>query len=113
MNTEPERTQESTAFDSATRAEQVQLSRLHDEFPILNDLEAAVSFSIPEGTSTPQHLAWKVSQNVYQHLCQLGVAERIQRIIRAMALHKLASANTYISRGKVEFNHGAVAIHWG
>ena len=104
---------EDTAFDSATRAEQVQLSRLHDEFPILNDLEAAVSFSVPEGSNTPQQLAWKISHSLYQHLCQVGVAERIQRIIGAMLQHKLASATTCISRGKVEFNHGAVAVHWG
>lgn len=87
--------------------EQRALNQLHEDFPILNDLDTQVEFSAPEGATTPQHVEWRCARDIQAHLRMLGVAEKVQHIIRSFMLHRTTGG---LCEGIIEFHRGRVAV---
>lgn len=84
----------------------VELAKLHDEFPILNDIEGSVSFCPNEGNSNPFRLTWNMDPSLYRHLIMLGVTERITQLLSAMARWREGDSLS----GRIEFAYGRCVV---
>ncbi|MBA3988130.1 MAG: hypothetical protein C0463_03230 [Idiomarina sp.] len=86
----------------------VELAKLHDEFPILNDIEATLAFSMNEGDATPRAVAWNLAPNLCQHLARLGITERLRHLVVQLARYQ----DGCCCGGRIEFNHGHCRVCW-
>lgn len=93
----------------AQSSDQRALTKLHEEFPILNDIDTQVEFSVQEGATMPQNVIWRCAQGMKAHLNALGVVDKVQQIIRALIEHKSSSGHC---EGVIKFHCGHVEVRF-
>lgn len=91
-----------------TDVPQVELAKLHDEFPILNDLVGSVAFSVNDGEVMPSSVQWNIDPGFQRHLILLGIHERIaQLLVKIVHIHESNCCD-----GRLEFAHGRCNVCW-
>ena len=91
-----------------TGVPQVELAKLHDEFPILNDLEGSVDFSVNDGEISPNSVQWNIDPGFQRHLIMLGIYDRISQLLVKIARFH----GNCCCEGRLEFSHGRCEICW-
>ncbi|RUO31875.1 hypothetical protein CWE12_02440 [Aliidiomarina sedimenti] len=91
-----------------TGAPQVELAKLHDEFPILNDVQGTLAFRMNEGESQPGTLIWSLDSAVQHHLTRLGITARLQRLLA----HLVKNQDGANCEGKIEFQRGRFRVYF-
>ncbi|RUO24374.1 hypothetical protein CWE09_10910 [Aliidiomarina minuta] len=89
-----------------TDTPQVELAKLHEEFPILNDLEGTLIFRINEGESKPEKMVWNLDAMFQRHLARLGITERLQHFLAYLVRYQEGSS----CEGKIEFERGRFRV---
>lgn len=89
-----------------TGAPHIELAKLHEEFPILNDVQGSLAFRINEGESNPGTLIWNLDSSVQHHLTRLGITARLQRLLGHIIRHQ----GDCSCEGKIEFERGRFRV---
>lgn len=92
--------------------EQVALTRLHQQYPVLNDLSGSVIFRTEAQTSHPNFIAWAFNENAEAYLRELGLKEQITQIIQQLITNRLRNAVAPVCEGVIEFMQGQFMIEW-
>lgn len=89
-----------------TGTPQTELVKLHEEFPILNDLEGTLAFRVNEGESKPEIMVWNLDASFQRHLARLGVTGRLQHLL----VHLVSDQGGANGEGKIEFERGRFRV---
>lgn len=92
--------------------EQATLIRLHQQYPILNDLNGSVIFRADADAKTPNFVAWAFNENAEAYLRELGLKEKIVYLIEQLILNRIRHTVLPVCEGVIEFMHGQFMIEW-
>lgn len=85
-----------------TGAPHIELAKLHEEFPILNDVHGTLTFRVNEGEPSPGTLTWQLDSSVHHHLARLGITDRLKLLLA----YVVSIQNGRCCEGKIEFERG-------
>lgn len=92
--------------------EQIALTRLHQQYPVLNNLNGSVIFRTQEAADQPNFIAWAFNENAEAHLRELGLKEKIVQIIEQLISYRLRNTVMPVCEGVIEFMQGQFMIEW-
>lgn len=92
--------------------EQSALMRLHQQYPVLNNLSGSVIFRAEGQHSAPNFVAWSFNENAEAHLRELGIKDRIVQLIEQLIHNRLRSTVMPVYEGVIEFMQGQFMIEW-
>lgn len=89
-----------------TGAPHIELAKLHEEFPILNDVQGTLAFRLSEGESKSGTLIWNLDSTVQHHLNRLGITERLRLVLS----HIVNNHDGRNCEGRIEFERGRFRV---
>lgn len=91
-----------------TGTAQAEFAKLHEEFPILNDIQGSLVFDVNDGVITPSSVHWNVDPSFQRQLSMLGIREHVMQLLIKLA----CDSDNSCCHGKVEFTHGQCLVCW-
>ena len=92
--------------------EQVTLTRLHQQYPVLNELKGSVIFRTDPDAKTPNFIAWAFNENAEAYLRELGLKDKITHIIEQLIINRVRNTVMPVCEGVIEFMQGQFMIEW-
>jgi len=92
--------------------EQIALTKLHQQYPILNDMNGSVIFRTEAEASEPNFIAWSFNENAEAHLRELGLKDKITQIVEQLINYRLRKTVMPVCEGVIEFMQGQFMIEW-
>jgi hypothetical protein len=92
--------------------EQTALTRLHEDFPVLRDLQGSVIFRADDKSAKPSYVAWVFNENTEAYLTELGIKARVTQLIEALIVNRLKNTVLPVYEGVIEFMQGQFMIEW-
>ncbi|MCC5879383.1 MAG: hypothetical protein JJU03_05785 [Idiomarina sp.] len=92
--------------------EQAMLMRLHQQYPVLNNLNGSVIFRTDASSKSPNFIAWAFNENAEAYLRELGLKDKITHIIEQLIGNRMRNTVMPVCAGVIEFMQGQFMIEW-